>query len=338
MTQGSSKAMLATDFGLRVSYDWNWQVEVTLPSSYHSLVCGLCGNMDRNLSNDQAFPNGTLAPSIPIWGGSWRAPGWDPLCWDECQGSCPTCPEDRLEEYKGPGFCGPLAAGTGGPFAACHAQVAPDSFFKGCVLDVCLGGGAHDILCQALATYAAACQAAGIVIEDWRAQAGCGERWGEQGRSWGWGSCLCRAGLVSLQFFWAFLFLSMSLCFSLGVYLCLPMIVSLSISHSLSPVTVWVFVSLSFVLSLLVSLSVPLCPCLCLLPLCPQIPPSDTILSLSPSHSFIHLQRSPAPATATTSSVAHSALPAAHPLRPPRPQPHVRAPAPRAASVTRALH
>ncbi|XP_045702795.1 IgGFc-binding protein isoform X1 [Phyllostomus hastatus] len=173
VTQGPSKAMLATDFGLQVSYDWNWRVEVTLPSSYHGAVCGLCGNMDRNPGNDQAFPNGTLAPSIPIWGGSWRAPGWDPLCWDECQGSCPTCPEDRLEEYKGPGFCGPLAAGAGGPFAACHAHVAPDSFFKGCVLDVCLGGGSHNILCQALATYAAACQAAGIVIEDWRAQAGC---------------------------------------------------------------------------------------------------------------------------------------------------------------------
>ncbi|KAM5210177.1 IgGFc-binding protein [Hipposideros larvatus] len=173
VTHGASKAVLAADFGLQVSYDWNWKVEVTLPSSYHGAVCGLCGNMDQNPSNDQAFPNGTLAPSIPTWGGSWRAPGWNTLCWDECQGSCPTCSEDKLEEYGGPGFCGPLAAGMGGPFAACHAHVAPESFFKGCVLDVCLGGGAQDVLCQALATYAAACQAAGIVIKDWRTQAGC---------------------------------------------------------------------------------------------------------------------------------------------------------------------
>ncbi|XP_076987983.1 IgGFc-binding protein [Tamandua tetradactyla] len=173
VTQGASKALLATDFGLRVSYDWDWRVEVTLPSSYHGAVCGLCGDMDRNPSDDRVFPNGTLAPSIPTWGGSWRAPGWDPLCWDECQGSCPTCPENRLEEYGGPGFCGPLAPGMGGPFAPCHAHVAPDSFFKGCVLDVCLGGGAQDILCQALAAYATACQAAGVAIKDWREQAGC---------------------------------------------------------------------------------------------------------------------------------------------------------------------
>ncbi|XP_007941342.1 IgGFc-binding protein [Orycteropus afer afer] len=173
VTHGASKAVLVADFGLRVTYDWDWRVEVTLPSSYHGAVCGLCGNMDRNPNNDQVFPNGTLAPSIPVWGGSWRAPGWDPLCWDECQGSCPTCPEDRLEEFGGPGFCGLLAPGTGGPFATCHAHVPPDSFFKGCVLDVCLGGGAHDILCQALAAYAAACQAAGITIQDWREQADC---------------------------------------------------------------------------------------------------------------------------------------------------------------------
>lgn len=195
ITQGASKAVLATDFGLQVTYDWNWRVEVTLPSSYHGAVCGLCGNMDKNVSNDQAFPNGTLAPSIPSWGGSWRVPGWDPLCWDECEGSCPSCSGDQLEHFGGPGFCGPLASGSGGPFAACHAHVPPESYFKGCVLDVCLGGGAHNILCEALAAYAAACQAAGVVIEDWRAQLGCGECWGNAG--WVMGVLL---GLFSPRF------------------------------------------------------------------------------------------------------------------------------------------
>ncbi|XP_076431039.1 IgGFc-binding protein-like [Peromyscus maniculatus bairdii] len=173
VVHGGSKAVLVTDFGLQVTYDWNWRVEVTLPSSYHGAVCGLCGNMDKNPQNDLVFPNGTVAPSMPTWGGSWQIPGWDPLCWNECQGSCPMCPEDRVEMYEGPGYCGPLAPGTVGPFASCHAHVPPESFFKGCVLDVCLGGGIKDILCQALAAYAAACQAAGIKIKDWRTQAGC---------------------------------------------------------------------------------------------------------------------------------------------------------------------
>ncbi|XP_003505295.2 IgGFc-binding protein-like isoform X1 [Cricetulus griseus] len=173
VVHGGSKVVLQTDFGLQVTYDWNWRVEVTLPSSYHGAVCGLCGNMDKNPQNDQVFPNGTVAPSIPIWGGSWQIPGWDPLCWHECQGSCPMCPEDRMEEYEGPGYCGPLAPDTGGPFSNCHAHVPPESFFKSCVLDICLGGQVKDILCQALSSYAAACQAAGIRIKDWRTQAGC---------------------------------------------------------------------------------------------------------------------------------------------------------------------
>ncbi|XP_055002412.1 IgGFc-binding protein [Sorex araneus] len=173
VTQTTGNALLVTDFGLQVTYDWNWRVEVKLPSSYYDAVCGLCGNMDRNVSNDQAFPNGTLAPSIPAWGGSWRVPGWDPLCWDECQGSCPSCTGDQMDQYEGPGFCGPLVSGSGSPFASCHAHVPPESYFKDCVTDVCFGGGAHNILCQALAAYAAACQAAGVVLGDWRKQLGC---------------------------------------------------------------------------------------------------------------------------------------------------------------------
>ncbi|KAM4825775.1 IgGFc-binding protein [Thomomys bottae] len=174
VTHGGFKAILVTGFGLQVTYDWNWQVEVILSSRYYDAVCGLCGDMDQDPSNDKTFPNGTLAPSIPTWGGSWQVPGWDPFCWHECHGSCPTCPEDRREEYEGPAFCGPLdPMSTRSPFASCHSHVPPQDYFKGCVLDICLGGGSHDILCQALAAYAAACQAAGITIKDWRTQAGC---------------------------------------------------------------------------------------------------------------------------------------------------------------------
>ncbi|XP_008852263.2 IgGFc-binding protein [Nannospalax galili] len=168
-----SKAVLVTDFRLQVTYDWNSLVQVTLTSSYHSVVCGLCGNMDKNPNNDQLFPNGTMAPSMSTWGGSWRVPEWDPICWDECQGSCPTCPEDHLEEFEGPGFCGPLIPGIEGPFTSCHNYVAPKNFFKSCVLDLCQENGLKDILCEVLAAYAAACQAAGITIKDWRTQAGC---------------------------------------------------------------------------------------------------------------------------------------------------------------------
>uniref|UniRef100_A0A6I8NET5 VWFD domain-containing protein n=1 Tax=Ornithorhynchus anatinus TaxID=9258 RepID=A0A6I8NET5_ORNAN len=171
--QGPGKAVVDTAFGLSVTYDWNWRVEVTLPSSYHDAVCGLCGDFDGDKANDLAYPNGTLAASIPSWGGSWRVPDRDPFCWDECHGHCPTCSDDQKQKYEGPSSCGVLTAAPDGPFSACHRVVSPDSFFDGCVYDVCLGGGAQDILCQALAAYAAACQQKGVPIDDWRSGAGC---------------------------------------------------------------------------------------------------------------------------------------------------------------------
>jgi len=35
--------VLDTDFGLRVRFDGNHHADVTLPSSYSGLLCGLCG-------------------------------------------------------------------------------------------------------------------------------------------------------------------------------------------------------------------------------------------------------------------------------------------------------
>lgn len=284
VTQGVSRAVLATDFGLRVSYDWDWRVEVTLPSSYHGVVCGLCGNMDRNPSNDQAFPNGTLAPSIPVWGGSWRVPGWDPLCWDECQGSCPTCAEDRLEEYTGapasvdpwplapeaPSLPAmptwPLIASSRAAFWMSAWAVGPRTYFARLWLPMPLPARLLGLSSRTGGRRPAAVSVGG------------------QSRSWGQGSCLFGAGLVSLQSFWVCLFgffLSVSLFLLLSLSLlalvsvspfdCLSSSLSLSLGLSLSPA-----------LSLVVSV--------CLLLPYPQTPPPDTILSLSfpPTPSSTH--------------------------------------------------
>lgn len=41
--------LLNTDFGLRVRYDGNHLVEVTVPSSYAGRLCGLCGEFFGHL-------------------------------------------------------------------------------------------------------------------------------------------------------------------------------------------------------------------------------------------------------------------------------------------------
>lgn len=120
-------------------------------------------------------PNGTRVSSIVEWARSWKVKDRDPFCWDYCKGNCPTCDESRKEIYGGDEYCGLISKAPGGPFRECHSKVSPEDVFDSCIYDVCLNGGAKNILCQALEAYAAICKKQGITVYDWRTPSGCGE-------------------------------------------------------------------------------------------------------------------------------------------------------------------
>ncbi|XP_067316854.1 IgGFc-binding protein-like [Anolis sagrei] len=166
-------AVLQTDFGLMVSYDWTWTVEITLSSSYYGTTCGLCGNFNQNPDDDMLMPTGIMASSVVEWAASWNVPDRDPFCWHVCEGNCPTCEESKRQLFETEEFCGLISKSKGGPFQKCHTKLNPNSFFDSCIYDVCLNGGAKSILCQALEAYATNCRKEGVVIQDWRTQSGC---------------------------------------------------------------------------------------------------------------------------------------------------------------------
>lgn len=56
--QSGYKAVLTTDFGLTVSYDWNSRLYITVPSSYYRLLGGLCGNYNGDRKDDLPTPSG----------------------------------------------------------------------------------------------------------------------------------------------------------------------------------------------------------------------------------------------------------------------------------------
>ncbi|XP_043935264.1 LOW QUALITY PROTEIN: IgGFc-binding protein-like [Protopterus annectens] len=171
--QSGHNAVLETAFGLRLTYDWNWYLYVTISSSYYKNVCGLLGNYNGNVNDERMTPNGTIISSITEWAKSWKVEDRDKFCFDVCQGVCPTCDDTKRQLYEGQGYCGLLTKKTDGPFRECHSKVNSDSFFDNCVYDVCLNNGAKQILCQALNSYAATCRKNGVIIYDWRKQAGC---------------------------------------------------------------------------------------------------------------------------------------------------------------------
>lgn len=160
--------LVQANFGLEVSYDWLWRVDVKLPSSYYDNVGGLCGNFNQVESDEKTAPDGTLLPTVAEWAHSWVVEDGDPHCFHECSGQCPTCEDKDLEKYKAEGQCGVISA-PAGPFRECHSVVDPKDFLHNCAYDVCMNGGDHEILCQAVSSYAKLCQQEG----DWRALIKC---------------------------------------------------------------------------------------------------------------------------------------------------------------------
>uniref|UniRef100_A0A8C9NQR2 VWFD domain-containing protein n=1 Tax=Serinus canaria TaxID=9135 RepID=A0A8C9NQR2_SERCA len=150
--------MVMTDFGLRVKFDGNHRVEVTLPSTFGQKVCGMCGNYNGIAADDFQNPEGTMEPDSTSLGNSWEVPG-------DTLGR--TCNETDKELISSSHFCG-LLTDTSGPFQVCHAVLSPSSYFDTCSYDLCELGLDRETLCKSLQSYADACQSLGVQIPVWR--------------------------------------------------------------------------------------------------------------------------------------------------------------------------
>ncbi|XP_053908647.1 IgGFc-binding protein-like [Cuculus canorus] len=171
--QSGLHAVVETDFGLRVTYDWRWHLLLDLSSSYFNQTCGLCGNFNLRPHDDVPHGGADLDALLP-WVEKWKNfDDDDPFCWDHCEGHCPLCEEEKKELYGGNHYCGLLKKTFRGPFEACHEVVKPRDFYRNCLYDVCLHRGAKKIFCQVLETYASTCQKNGVLLHDWRTPAGC---------------------------------------------------------------------------------------------------------------------------------------------------------------------
>ncbi|KAM7013820.1 IgGFc-binding protein-like [Passerculus sandwichensis] len=162
--------MVMTDFGLRVKFDGNHRVEVTLPSSFGQKVCGMCGNYNGIARDDFQNPEGTMEPDSTSLGNSWEVSN-NSSC---SAGPLPTpaCNETDKQLISSSHFCG-LLNDTSGPFQVCHAVLSPSSYFDTCSYDLCELGLDRETLCKSLQSYADACQSLGVQIPAWRNETFC---------------------------------------------------------------------------------------------------------------------------------------------------------------------
>ncbi|XP_071187476.1 zonadhesin, like [Salvelinus alpinus] len=156
--------VLETTFGLRARFDGNHHADVTLPSSYNGLLCGLCGNFNGQPGDDNIKPDGKPAGNTNELGESWQAPDDRPDCThgggeEECD------PKVEAEAEK-PTSCG-MITDPNGIFKPCHVVVLPNIYQENCVYDQCATGGETVALCQAIESYADLCALAGVPIA-WR--------------------------------------------------------------------------------------------------------------------------------------------------------------------------
>ncbi|KAJ6650352.1 hypothetical protein lerEdw1_011909 [Lerista edwardsae] len=155
--------VVSTDFGLRVRFDGDHQVEVTLPGTYRAQVCGLCGDYNGDPADDFQNPQGGLEPDSASLGASWQVTDSS-----SCSpGSDPACTEAEREAAQSSRFCGLITDGTG-PFRHCHGTLGPAGHLASCLYDQCALHLDQGALCRSLQAYADACRALGVRVEAWR--------------------------------------------------------------------------------------------------------------------------------------------------------------------------
>ncbi|XP_048080450.1 zonadhesin [Ursus arctos] len=158
---------LQTVFGLRVRWDGDQQLFMSVPSTYSRKLCGFCGNYDGDGSNDNRKPDGSPAQDVEDLGNSWQTAEDEDK---ECQknpANPPSCNRGFLSSLSALQFCGRLMD-TRGAFEACLPHLKASVFFKNCVFDMCKFPRLQSVLCTHMAALTEICQDAGYTVKPWR--------------------------------------------------------------------------------------------------------------------------------------------------------------------------
>ncbi|XP_029473208.1 IgGFc-binding protein-like [Rhinatrema bivittatum] len=169
ISRRKTHAIITTSFGLQLQFDGDHELFITVKEHYKGALCGLCGTYTNNQQDDFMKPDGVVVPDFNEFGNSWRVPDDEWPCNSTIVPTpCPPALQQAAEEH-----CRVLST-SNGPFRPCHSLIPPDAYFESCVYDQCATGGSYEQLCVALASYAAACEAAGVHLGDWKKDTICG--------------------------------------------------------------------------------------------------------------------------------------------------------------------
>ncbi|XP_059045233.1 hemocytin [Achroia grisella] len=154
----------ARSLGVRVQWDRELRVYVTLESLWQGRVKGLCGNYNSDLRDDFQTPSGggIAESSALIFADSWKL---KPTC-PKAQPVTDYCKQRPERNEWAVSTCSALKRY---PFSLCHSEVSADRWMQRCTRDACACDSGADCACAcaALAAYAHACSLRGVVLR-WR--------------------------------------------------------------------------------------------------------------------------------------------------------------------------
>lgn len=169
--EGYSILVSATQIGVRIIWDGDNFLEISVPTSYKNQLCGLCGNYNSKQADDFQTRQGEIKTDPKDFGAAWQV-GNARQCARHEPTVLPNTPCHAQWGANNRAFkeCSLLKTPV---FARCHDKVSPLRYLKSCMIDMCECPKKRRCYCDALTAYAHECSRFGIDI-DWRNQTKCG--------------------------------------------------------------------------------------------------------------------------------------------------------------------
>lgn len=168
ITKSNGSVLVQANIGVKLLWDGDGFLEVTVSSVYKGKLCGLCGNFNSKARDDMRARNGTILNNVWEFGSSWKVGGRKACTRQQERPMQKRCPNAKKLRAKR------LCRGFGRieAFSACSGKVNPYNYRTACVRDTC-GCASKDCHCAAYHAYARECSRMGAEPRGWTAEAYC---------------------------------------------------------------------------------------------------------------------------------------------------------------------
>lgn len=171
INQENHNIVVRINKGVKVVWDGDNYMEVSVSPTYKNKLCGLCGNYNDKQEDDFMSRNGTRLADPNAFGNSWLV-GRRKKCFRPAKRA--SHPLDcRLKDWnlrvQNLQNCNHIKQG---PFKLCHKAVEATPYFRSCMLDMCECLPSDKCYCDSLNAYARECSRAGIHV-DWKNSTNC---------------------------------------------------------------------------------------------------------------------------------------------------------------------